>query len=101
MPIVDSPSCVIISPLRTIELISWRVMVGKLIKLYSLFYVSFDLHAYMIIRFIRWSADKANGGELEALGFKEGYRVDVDVPESSWAKAPSFHDILIFNTGHW
>lgn len=50
MPIVDSPSCVIISPLRTIELISWRVMVGKLIKLYSLFYVSFDLDAYMIIR---------------------------------------------------
>uniref|UniRef100_A0A0D3E2V5 Trichome birefringence-like C-terminal domain-containing protein n=2 Tax=Brassica oleracea TaxID=3712 RepID=A0A0D3E2V5_BRAOL len=23
------------------------------------------------------------------------YRVDVDIPESSWAKAPSFHDILI------
>lgn len=48
----------------------------------------------------RWSA-KANGGALETLGFKEGYSVDVDVPERTWAQAPSFHDILIFNTGHW
>ncbi|KAK9183835.1 hypothetical protein WN943_024180 [Citrus x changshan-huyou] len=48
----------------------------------------------------RWLAN-ANGGELEALGYKEGYRVDVDVPDSTWAKAASFHDILIFNTGHW
>lgn len=48
----------------------------------------------------RWSAN-ANGGELEALGFKEGYRVDVDIPDSSWENALSFHDILIMNTGHW
>lgn len=42
-----------------------------------------------------------NGGELESLGYKEGYRVDVDVPDGTWEKAPFFHDILIFNTGHW
>ncbi|KAK4378525.1 hypothetical protein RND71_000387 [Anisodus tanguticus] len=48
----------------------------------------------------KWSAN-ANGGVLESLGYKEGYRVDVDVPEGTWAEAPSFHDILIFNTGHW
>lgn len=50
--------------------------------------------------YCRWSAS-GNGGKLEAVGYKEGYRVDVDVPESTWEKAPSFHDILIFNTGHW
>ncbi|RVX10304.1 Protein trichome birefringence-like 13 [Vitis vinifera] len=47
-----------------------------------------------------WSAD-ANGGTLESLGYKEGFRVDVDIPDGTWAEAPSFHDILIFNTGHW
>ncbi|GLT47581.1 hypothetical protein SLA2020_212680 [Shorea laevis] len=54
----------------------------------------------LLVRYSRWSAS-ANSGELEALGYKEGYRVDVDVPEGTWEKAPSFHDILIFNTGHW
>ena len=49
---------------------------------------------------IRWSAN-SNGGELESLGYKEGYRVDVDIPEGTWAGAPSFRDVLIFNTGHW
>ncbi|CBI25092.3 unnamed protein product, partial [Vitis vinifera] len=48
----------------------------------------------------KWSAD-ANGGTLESLGYKEGFRVDVDIPDGTWAEAPSFHDILIFNTGHW
>lgn len=38
---------------------------------------------------------------LESLGYKEGFRVDVDIPEVTWAEAPSFHDILILNTGHW
>ncbi|KAK7319545.1 hypothetical protein RJT34_04267 [Clitoria ternatea] len=54
----------------------------------------------LLARYGRWSASD-NRGALETLGFKEGYRVDVDVPESTWAQAPSFHDILIFNTGHW
>lgn len=27
--------------------------------------------------------------------------MDVDVPDHTWAEAPRFHDILIFNTGHW
>ncbi|KAJ0077762.1 hypothetical protein Patl1_37284 [Pistacia atlantica] len=54
----------------------------------------------LLARYGRWSAN-ANGGTLEALGYKEGYRVDVDVPEVTWAKASNFHDILIFNTGHW
>ncbi|GLT96960.1 hypothetical protein SLE2022_145500 [Rubroshorea leprosula] len=54
----------------------------------------------LLVRYSRWSAS-ANGGELEALGYKDGYRVDVDVPEGTWEKAPSFHDILVFNTGHW
>ncbi|XP_028797675.1 protein trichome birefringence-like 13 [Neltuma alba] len=54
----------------------------------------------LLARYGRWSAN-ANGGALESLGYKEGFRVDVDIPESTWAQAPSFHDILIFNTGHW
>ncbi|CAK9145005.1 unnamed protein product [Ilex paraguariensis] len=54
----------------------------------------------LLARYGRWSAN-ANGGVLESLRYKEGYRVDVDIPEGTWAEAPSFHDILIFNTGHW
>lgn len=54
----------------------------------------------LLARYGRWSAD-ANGGTLESLGYKEGFRVDVDIPDGTWAEAPSFHDILIFNTGHW
>uniref|UniRef100_A0A2P2J1Z6 Protein trichome birefringence-like 13 n=1 Tax=Rhizophora mucronata TaxID=61149 RepID=A0A2P2J1Z6_RHIMU len=54
----------------------------------------------LLARYGRWSAN-GNGGELESLGYKEGYRVDVDIPEGTWADAPSFHDILVFNTGHW
>lgn len=54
----------------------------------------------LLARYGRWSADD-NGGALEPHGYKEGYRVDVDIPESTWAEAPSFHDIIILNTGHW
>ncbi|KAI3702304.1 hypothetical protein L6452_28037 [Arctium lappa] len=54
----------------------------------------------LLARYGRWSAN-AKGGVLESLGYKEGYRVDVDVPEGTWAEAPSFHNILIYNTGHW
>ncbi|KAG7960508.1 hypothetical protein I3843_10G126900 [Carya illinoinensis] len=54
----------------------------------------------LLARYGRWTAN-ANGGVLESLGFKEGFRLDVDVPEGTWASAPAFHDILIFNTGHW
>ncbi|KAF7843072.1 protein trichome birefringence-like 13 [Senna tora] len=54
----------------------------------------------LLARYGRWSAN-SNGGVLETLGFKEGFRVDVDVPESTWMQAPGFHDILILNTGHW
>ncbi|XP_057416709.1 protein trichome birefringence-like 13 isoform X1 [Lotus japonicus] len=54
----------------------------------------------LLARYGRWSASD-HAGALEALGFKEGYRVDVDVLEGTWAQAPSFHDILILNTGHW
>ncbi|XP_020228632.1 protein trichome birefringence-like 13 isoform X2 [Cajanus cajan] len=54
----------------------------------------------LLARYGRWSATD-DGGALETLGFREGFRVDVDVPESTWAQALSFHDILIFNTGHW
>ncbi|KAI5661252.1 hypothetical protein M9H77_20575 [Catharanthus roseus] len=54
----------------------------------------------LLARYGRWSAN-SNGGLLESLGFMEGYRVDVDIPEGTWAEAPNFHDILIFNTGHW
>lgn len=50
--------------------------------------------------YCRWSAD-ANGGKLEALGYKDGYRVDVDIPDGTWSNAAGFHDVLIFNTGHW
>ncbi|KAK4563546.1 hypothetical protein RGQ29_005892 [Quercus rubra] len=54
----------------------------------------------LLARYGRWSAN-ADGGALESLGYREGFRVDIDVPEGTWAEAPAFHDILIFNTGHW
>ncbi|GMH29716.1 hypothetical protein Nepgr_031559 [Nepenthes gracilis] len=54
----------------------------------------------LLARYNRWSAS-ASGGLLESLGYKDGYRVDVDVPDSAWAEAPSFHNIIILNTGHW
>ncbi|KAI6678237.1 hypothetical protein NL676_039033 [Syzygium grande] len=54
----------------------------------------------LLARYGRWSAND-DDGELVSLGYKEGYRVDVDLPEGTWAAAPRFHDILIFNTGHW
>lgn len=54
----------------------------------------------LLVRHGRWSAN-SNGGVLESLGYKEGYRVDVDVADGTWAQALSFHDILVFNTGHW
>lgn len=54
----------------------------------------------LLARYGRWSPN-ANGGVLESLGYKDGYRVDVDVPDSNWAEAPSFHDVVILNTGHW
>lgn len=54
----------------------------------------------LLARYGSWSGS-SNGGDLESLGFKQGYRVDVDVPEKTWADAPLFHDIIIFNTGHW
>ncbi|XP_073115619.1 protein trichome birefringence-like 13 isoform X2 [Elaeis guineensis] len=54
----------------------------------------------LLVRYGRWSAS-SNASALESLGYKQGYRVDVDVPDQTWAEAPRFHDILIFNTGHW
>ncbi|XP_020677063.1 protein trichome birefringence-like 13 [Dendrobium catenatum] len=54
----------------------------------------------LLARYGSWSAS-SNGGALESFGFKQGYRVDVDVPEHTWAEALPFHDIIIFNTGHW
>jgi hypothetical protein len=50
--------------------------------------------------FCRWSRNP-NGGPLESLGYKQDYRVDVDIPDQTWVEACSFHDVLIFNTGHW
>ncbi|KAI8532572.1 hypothetical protein RHMOL_Rhmol11G0223700 [Rhododendron molle] len=35
--------------------------------------------------FYRWSAN-SNGGVLESLRYREGYRGDVDVPEGTWPK---------------
>ncbi|WOH04840.1 hypothetical protein DCAR_0624252 [Daucus carota subsp. sativus] len=54
----------------------------------------------LLARYGSWLASDSNG-KLESLGYKEGYRVDVDVPDGTWAEAPTFHDILILNTGHW
>ncbi|KAM7271108.1 hypothetical protein ACFE04_030322 [Oxalis oulophora] len=54
----------------------------------------------LLAQYGRLSAN-ANDDQLKSLGYKEGYRVDVDVPDGTWAKAPRFHDIIIFNTGHW
>ncbi|KAL2922145.1 Protein trichome birefringence-like 13 [Bienertia sinuspersici] len=54
----------------------------------------------LLARYGRWSPN-TNGGMLESLGYYDGYRVDIDVPDNKWAEAPSFHDVVIFNTGHW
>ncbi|KAG9441606.1 hypothetical protein H6P81_017460 [Aristolochia fimbriata] len=54
----------------------------------------------LLARYGSWSPN-GDAGVLESLGYKRGYRVDVDVPERTWAEAPNFHDIIIVNTGHW
>ncbi|KAI5069549.1 hypothetical protein GOP47_0015850 [Adiantum capillus-veneris] len=54
----------------------------------------------LLARYGQWKAKEA-AGPLEKLGLLRGYRVDVDVPQSTWAEAPLFHDVLILNTGHW
>ncbi|XP_074327848.1 protein trichome birefringence-like 13 isoform X2 [Apium graveolens] len=54
----------------------------------------------LLVRYGRLSAND-DDGKLSNLGYEEGYRIDVDMPERTWAEAPTFHDILIFNTGHW
>lgn len=66
----------------------------------TVYHASWICYAKLCLCLGRWTAN-VNGGELESLGYKEGYRVDVDVPDGTWEKAPFFHDILIFNTGHW
>ncbi|KAL4202630.1 hypothetical protein AMTRI_Chr02g222070 [Amborella trichopoda] len=54
----------------------------------------------LLVRYGSWSASDKDG-ILESLGYKHGFRVDIDVPDLSWIEAPSYHDILIMNTGHW
>ncbi|XP_047948068.1 protein trichome birefringence-like 13 [Salvia hispanica] len=53
----------------------------------------------LLARYGRWSG--GTSGILESLGYKDGYRIDVDIPDGTWVAVPPFHDILIFNTGHW
>ncbi|WVZ24373.1 hypothetical protein V8G54_002917 [Vigna mungo] len=101
---VDSPSSLTISPSPITVPIFSLVMVGKLAFFSFITLSSPVFHACFLLGLVSndllWSASD-KGGALETLGFREGYRVDVDVPDSTWAKALSFHDILIFNTGHW
>lgn len=54
----------------------------------------------LLARYSRWYAN-AEGGDLEQLGYNNGFRVDVDVPDGTWADAPIYHNILVMNTGHW
>lgn len=48
----------------------------------------------------RWQAADP-GGPLEKLGFKTGFRVDIDVPADEWIHVTQFYDVFVFNTGHW
>ncbi|XP_024517733.1 protein trichome birefringence-like 13 isoform X1 [Selaginella moellendorffii] len=54
----------------------------------------------LLARYGEWKAS-ADGGPLEEHGYKQGYRVDVDIPQSTWSEAPQFYDILVISTGHW
>ncbi|KAF6163182.1 hypothetical protein GIB67_025046 [Kingdonia uniflora] len=54
----------------------------------------------LLAHYGRWSAC-VNGGVLKGFGYKEGFRVDLDIPDGTWEEAPSFHDVLILNIGHW
>jgi hypothetical protein len=67
-----------------------------LLELFGKVFVSLLIDAKLMVR---WEA-KSNG-ELESLGYKQGFRVDVDIPQSTWEEAPHFHDVLVLNTGHW
>ncbi|KAF3334319.1 protein trichome birefringence-like 13 [Carex littledalei] len=55
---------------------------------------------FLLVHYGSWSAT-SNGGALESLGYKQGYRIDVDMPDPKWTEAPKFHHILVLNTGHW
>ncbi|TKY59401.1 trichome birefringence 13 [Spatholobus suberectus] len=85
---VDSPFSLTISPSH---------ITVPIFSLVMLLHESMDCTVFVCCK---WSASD-HGGALETLGFREGFRVDVDIPESTWVRALSFHDILIFNTGHW
>ncbi|KAF6141290.1 hypothetical protein GIB67_024374 [Kingdonia uniflora] len=58
-------------------------------------------HRTNLLAHYGWWSASVNGGVLEGLGYKKGFRVDLDIPEGTWAEVPSFHDILILNTKHW
>eukprot|EP00249_Psilotum_nudum_P004455 c17977_g1_i1 orf=1345-2445(+) len=51
----------------------------------------------LLAHYGRWEA-KAEDGKLESLGYKEGFRIDVDIPQSTWAHAPRFHDLYFVDT---
>lgn len=38
---------------------------------------------------------------LKKLGFRSGFRVDIDVPADNWINATQFYDVIVLNTGHW
>ncbi|KAF7126741.1 hypothetical protein RHSIM_Rhsim11G0147600 [Rhododendron simsii] len=63
-------------------------------------YIAKLLYRFVAILEEWWSAN-SNGNVLKSFGYKEGHRVDIDIPEGKWAQAFSIHDILIFNTGHY
>ncbi|KAF3785424.1 trichome birefringence-like 13 protein [Nymphaea thermarum] len=83
------------------EVRKWRPAKADRGFTFSRFNLTIAYHrTNLLARYSRWSAS-SNGGVLESLGYKSGFRVDVDIPDSSWSLAPTFHDVLILNTGHW
>nr|GEX24742.1 protein trichome birefringence-like 13 [Tanacetum cinerariifolium] len=61
------------------------------------YYLTIAYHRTNLLgRYGRWSAH-AKWGELESFGYKEGFRVDDDIPEATWADTLVYYGVaLIF-----
>ncbi|KAF6148263.1 hypothetical protein GIB67_012038 [Kingdonia uniflora] len=54
-------------------------------------------HRTNLLAYYGWWSTSVNGGVVKGIGYKEGFRVDLDIPEGTWAEVSSFHDVLILN----
>ncbi|KAJ7296237.1 hypothetical protein O6H91_Y135700 [Diphasiastrum complanatum] len=64
------------------------------------FNVTIGYHrAVLLAEYSEWQP-KSPEWPMDELGVEKAFRIDVDIPASSWVNVTKFYDVLIFNTGH-